>query len=151
MDFAKFDSEIDLEGLKAEVAKASELTTEYGEIPLGEYEVKIERLELTESKKGSPMLSVWFKIVEGVYKGQMIFMNQVLTQAFQIHICNEFLRSLETDQDVHFDGYQQYSEMVYAAFDFINNNHYEYALAYGEKKGFKTFKITEVFKDSVAF
>lgn len=151
MDFSKFDKEIDLDGLKAEIAKAKDNNVEYGEVPLGEYEVKIDKLELTESKKGSPMLSVWFKIVEGVYKGQLIFMNQVVTKAFQIHICNEFLRSLDSGLEVNFDGYQQYSELVYDIFDSISKKHYEYALEYQERKGFKTFKITDVFKDAVPY
>ena len=40
------------------------------------------------------MVTCWMKIVEGEYKGSLIFMNQVVTQGFQIHIVNEFVRSL---------------------------------------------------------
>ena len=52
-------------------------------------------MELKESKKGDPMVSCWFEILEGKYKKSKLFMNQVITQGFQIHNVNEFLRSLK--------------------------------------------------------
>ena len=41
------------------------------------------------------MVSIWFKIVsDGDYKGSILFYNQVITQGFQIHNCNELLRKM---------------------------------------------------------
>ena len=145
IDYSKFDKMVDVEGLKKDVAAAEEGQGEYKEVPLGTYEVAIDKLELVESKKGDPMVSCWFKIIEGEYKGSRIFMNQVVTQGFQIHIVDEFLESLNSGIDVHFDSFSQYGQMLLDIHEAIDNN-FEYALEYGESKGFNTFKIVEVYE-----
>ena len=95
------------------------------------------------------MVSIWFKIINGEYKNSILFMNQVVTQGFQIHIVNELLRSLvgemEKPIDIDFKNYKQYSELLMDVFEAITGN-FEYALSYKENsKGFKTFKVEEVF------
>jgi hypothetical protein len=74
-------------------------------------------------------------------------MNQVITQGFQIHIANEFLRSLDTGVDVDFDGnYEHYNDLILDVMEAIDKQ-LEYMLDYGEnKKGYNTFKIKEVFE-----
>lgn len=145
MNWEEFDKQVDLDGLKEDVKNGA--SGDYKEVPQGQYEVAIEKLELTESKKGDPMVSVWFKIVsENEYKNSRIFMNQVITKGFQIHIVNEFLRSLECGLDIDFDSYKQYNELLLDVFEAVNGN-FEYGLKYGKtKKGFNTFEITEVFE-----
>lgn len=144
MDFSKFDKKVDLEGLKKDIEDSA--SNDFKEVPLGNYEVAITKLELAESKKGDPMVKVWFKIVsEGEYKGSLIFMNQVITKGFQIHIMDEFLRSLETDIDIHFESYSQYADLLADVYEAVDGN-YEFALKFGENKGFNTFEITEVFE-----
>lgn len=148
MDFSKFDKAMDLEGLKKDVAEAKENggTGEYKEVPVGKYEVSVHKMELTESKKGDPMVSIWFKILEGEYKNSYLFFNQVITQGFQIHIVNELLRSMvEADTDVTFESYSQYAQMLMDIHEMIDGN-LEFAINYGEnKQGYKTFKIEEVY------
>ena len=97
MDFSKFDKAIDVEGLKADVASAQDNSSggNYREVPKGEYEVSITKLELTASKKGDPMVTIWFRIVSGDYENSLIFMNQVITQGFQIHIVKVLLCFLQ--------------------------------------------------------
>jgi hypothetical protein len=143
MDFSKFDKQVDLEGLKKDIEDSA--NNDFKEVPHGTYEVAIAKLELGESKKGDPMVKVWFKIISGEYKGSLLFMNQVITKGFQIHIVDELLRSLGTDIDIHFDSYSQYNELVLDVFEAVEDN-FEYALNYGERKGFDTFEITEVFE-----
>lgn len=143
MDFSKFDKQVDLEGLKKDIEDSA--NNDFKEVPHGDYEVSIAKLELGESKKGDPMVKIWFKIVSGEYKGSLIFMNQVITRGFQIHIVDELLRSFGTDIDIHFDSYSQYNELLMTVFDEVEDN-FEYALNYGERKGFDTFEITEVFE-----
>lgn len=144
MDFSKFDKKVDLEGLKKDIEDSA--NNDFKEVPLGNYEVAITKLELAESKKGDPMVKVWFKVVsEGEYKGSLIFMNQVITQGFQIHIVDELLRSLETGIDIHFESYSQYADLLADVYEAVDGN-YEYALKLGENKGFNTFEITEVFE-----
>lgn len=143
MDFSKFDKQVDLEGLKKDIEDSS--NNEFKEVPHGNYEVAITKLELAESKSGNPMVTCWFKVLSGEYKGSLIFMNQVITQGFQIHIVDEFLRSLETDVDISFESYSQYNELLLDVFEAVNGN-LEFGLKYGERKGFNTFEITDVFE-----
>lgn len=114
------------------------------EVPYGEYEVKIEKMELTATKETrKPMVSIWFKIVAGDYKNSMIFMNQVITEGFQIHIMNEFLRSLDTDIDVNveFVSYKQYGNMLMDIKEALDDSSVEFTLDYGEnKQGYLVFK-----------
>lgn len=147
IDFGKFDKSMNLEGLQADIAEAAENTNGGGnfkEVPHDKYEVKIEKLELTVSKKGDPMVMCWMKILDGEYKNQLIFMYQVVTQGFQIHIVNQFLKSLEAGVDVTFESYTQYANLLMDILEKIDGNK-EYLLDYGEKKGFNTFKIEEVY------
>lgn len=142
----KFNSMFDVNALKQDVEKAAENGGDYKEVPNGNYEVKITNLELTESKKGDPMVSCWFKILAGEYEGSLIFMNQVITQGFQIHIVNVLLRSFDTGIDIHFDDFDQYEQLLMDVHEAIDSKKLEYGLELGENKGFKTFKITEVFE-----
>ena len=142
----KFDREIDVEGLQKDVQEAAENGANYREVPHGEYEVKIEKLELVESKAGDPMVTVWFKVRAGDYKGSMIFMNQVITKGFQIHIMNEFLRSLDSGYDVEFKNYSQYGQLLMDIHEAIDGE-LEYLLEYSEgKKGFSNYEIVDVYE-----
>lgn len=146
VDFSKFDKSVDLEGLKNDIQEVSQNGGgEFKEVPHDKYEIKIEKLELSVSKKGDPMLTCWMKILEGEYEGSMIFMNQVVTRAFQIHIANEFLRSLGTQHNVEFESYSQYANLILDIAEAIDGT-YEYLVDYGENKGFNTFKIEDIFE-----
>lgn len=145
IDFSKFDKKVDLEGLKNDIKEAENNSGDFKEVPHGNYEVKIQKLELGESKKHDPMFICWMKILSGEYKGSLIFMNQVVTQGFQIHIVDDFLRSLESDVEIGFESYGQYADMIMDVAEAIDGN-LEYAVEYGENKGFNTFKITDVFE-----
>lgn len=149
-NWTKFDKEFDNEALRYEVKEAAENggSGEYREVPTGDYEVEIEKLECTSSKKGDPMVTVWFNILEGDFEGSKIFMNQLITKGFQIHIVNEFLRSLGTDNDVEFKTFSQYEELINKIFDDLDSDGLEYRLKYGKsKKGYPTFEIKEVYDD----
>ncbi len=148
MDYKKFNKAVDLDGLKKDIEEAKDSTYEGGEIPSGKYEVGIEKLELSESKAGNVMVVAWFRILDGQHKNQIIFMNQVINQGFQIHIVNELLRSMETDVEIKFVEYEQYDSMLAKVLKDIVKNKLEFALEYGENaKGYKTYKIIEVFEN----
>ena len=148
--FDKWNKNVDGEALKKDVQAAAEGSQQYEEVPYGTYEVKVEKMELkecgSEKHKGEPMISIWFKVITGQNKGGMIFMNQLLTQGFQIHIVNELLRSMETDVDVEFDGnYEHYNNMILDVLEACDK--LEFVLKYSEsKKGYPTFKIEDVFE-----
>lgn len=142
----KFDKAIDTQTLKEDLKAAQENKQEFREVPQGNYEVKIEKLELVESKSGKPMMACWMKILDGEYKNQKLFYNQVIHVGFGIHKACDFLRSLESGIDVTFDSYKQFNEMLMDIHEAIDG-HFEYAVEYGEdKKGYSTYEIKEVFE-----
>lgn len=153
MDFSKFDKMVDIDGLKKDIAEAEGNGggADFKDVPHGRYEVAVDKLELTETKKtGKPMASCWMKIVsDGEFKGQRIFMNQVITQGFQIHIMNAFLRSLLPEGsgiDVEFTSYAGYNDLLLDIAEYIGGK-FEYGLEYGvNNKGFDTFLITDIFE-----
>lgn len=144
----EFDNSIDTESLQNDVNEAAENGGTRREVPHDTYEVKIDKLDLVKSKKGDPMVTCWMRILEGEYKNSLIFMNQVINQGFQIHIVNELLRSLlseiEKPIDIEFKTYRQYGNLLMDIMEEIDGN-FEYAVEYGENKGFNTFKIEEVY------
>ena len=149
--FEKFNSMIDVEGLKKDVEEAANNSGDFVEVPHGDYEVKVVKIELGETGEksktpGMPMAKVWYEIIAGDYKGQKIFQNQMLTTGFGIHKMNELLNSLETGIPVVFENFTQYNDLFKQIFDAVDGKA-EFALAYGENnKGYATYNITELFE-----
>lgn len=75
--FEKYAKTIDQAAL---AASQEEINTnnsgDYDEVPVGTYEVKIDKMEAKKSKSGNPMVSIWFKILEGQYKNSLIFLQR---------------------------------------------------------------------------
>lgn len=138
----KFDKEIDKD-IQKKIEEAE--NSEYVEVPLGDYEVKVDNMELKISKSGNPMVSIWFKIIAGDYNNNLLFMNQVINQPFQIGLANKILRALAPNKQVEFQSYTQYANLILDVFEEIDGK-YEYALKYGEKKGFSTFEVLDIFE-----
>jgi hypothetical protein len=140
----------DVAGLKEDVNAAKSNTGEFVDVPKGDYEVKVVKLELGETGErsktpGMPMAKVWFEVITGQYKGQKIFMNQMLTSGFGIHKMNEFLTSLETGIPVEFENFMQYANLFDQIFNEVDG-HAEYQLTYGENaKGYSTYTIVQRF------
>ena len=141
----EFDSALYVKGMQKEINDAKENQGNFKEVPHGTYEVSIDKLELKKSKNGDPMVSCWFKVLTGEFKNSIIFMNQVITQGFQVHIVNEFLRSLDTGLEIEFVNYSGYAKLLNDVKESIDKQKLEYGIEYGEKKGFNTFKITVFF------
>lgn len=149
INWDKFDSNVDVEGINKDLQNNKENFGEFKEVPLGEYEVRVNKMELTTSKKGDPMLAIRFKILDGPFKNSLVFYNQVLTLGFQIHMANEMLRSFDTGIEIPsgFKGYSALNELILDVSEEIDAQGLEYALKYDEnEKGYKTFKIMEVFE-----
>ena len=143
----EFDEKIDVEGLAKDAKEAAENGGgNFKEVPLGTYEVEVNKMELTKSKKGDPMLTIWFKILTGEYKGSLIFYNQVMSQGFGIHNANEMLRSLDSGVEIEFVSFKKYHEMLLDIVESITDN-LEYALKYDKNsKGYNTYEIVDVFE-----
>lgn len=149
INWDKFDKNVDVEGINEDLQNNKDNFGEFKEVPLGEYEVRVNQMELTTSKKGDPMLAIRFQILDGPFKNYLVFYNQVLTLGFQIHMANEMLRSFDTGIDIpsEFKGYSALNELILDVSEEIDVQGLEYALKYDEnKKGYKTFEIMEVFE-----
>ncbi|MBR5584519.1 MAG: DUF669 domain-containing protein [Lachnospiraceae bacterium] len=150
--FSKWDKEIDIEGLQKDIADAAENGGNFKEVPHGIYEVAVHQMELKASKKGDPMVSIWFKVIGGEYENSMIFYNQVITQGFQVHMVNEMLRKMCEEMGanmpvIEFQSYKQYANLLMDIFEAVAEN-YEFGLKYAansKNKDFSTYEITEVF------
>ena len=146
--FDKWNQNIDTKGL-AKDTKEAEVNGgagNYKEVPVGKYECKIEKMELKESKNGDPMFFCQFRIIAGDFKNSCLFMNQLITEGWQIGQVNKFLRSLDVNDTVEFKTYGQYNDMIMDMMESIDGN-LEFLLEYGKnKKGYNTFKIKEVYE-----
>lgn len=146
--FDKWNKNVDTKGL-AEDAKEAEQnggSGDYPEVPVGQYEIKIDKMELKESSKGDPMFSAQFRILSGDHSNQCLFMNQVITQGFQIGIVNKFLRSLDVTDDVEFKDYEQYNNLVMDIMEEVDGK-LEFLLDYRKsKKDFPIYTIKDIFE-----
>lgn len=149
--FEKFNQMVDVEGLKQDVETAANSTGDFVEVPFGNYEVKVTKLELgatgEKSKTpGAPMAKVWFDIIAGEFKGQKIFMNHMLTSGFGIHKMNQFMESLETGLTVQFDSFEQYDALMRDVFKAVDDAGAEFQLAYTQNnKGYSVYEIVQRF------
>lgn len=148
--FAKFAQMVNVEDLKKDVETAASNSGDFVEVPVGDYEVKVVKIELGatgEKSKipGAPMAKVWFEVLAGEYKGQKIFMNQMLTSGFGIHKMNEFLNSLETGIVVQFESFEQYADLFKQIFDAVDGKA-EFQLSYTQNaKGYSVYTIVQRF------
>ena len=148
--FDKFNSMFDLAGLKQDVESAAANTGDFVEVPDGNYEVKVSKIELGQTGEksktpGMPMAKVWFTILAGEFKNQHIFCNQMLTSGFGIHKMNELLSSFESGIPIVFENFSQYADLmgkVFTAIDGVG----EYELAYSHNaKGYAVYEIVQRF------
>ncbi|MCQ6288088.1 DUF669 domain-containing protein [Bacillus cereus] len=155
-NWSKFDKKVDLEALAADVQEVEENGGggDFEKVPDGQYEVAIEKMELTESKKGDPMLMIWFNIVDGEFEGQKIFYYKVMQPqndkawGYQVHQNNEMLRKLWDckEEDIKFTSFGEYADLILDIHEDIDGK-FEYLLEKEtDKKGYDQFKIVEVFE-----
>ena len=154
--FDKYSAKINAE----ELAKSQQEITEnangggdYKEVPFGKYEVKVKKMEAKKSKGGNNMVSVWFEILKGDFKGQMIFYNGVFYEDWMRHRVVEFLSAILDDdthkaeinlilKDSNLDEINNFVMDIHEQVD----GQFEYLLDYGQKKGFNTYTIAEVYE-----
>lgn len=142
----KFDSMMDLEGLKSDIKEAAERNFERVEVPDDQYECKIEKMEMKESKSGNPMLTIWFRIVAGSFKNSMLFCNQSIHTGFGLHKAKTMLASLDSGAEIDFQSFSQFGQLIDNVYERITDLGLEYAVKYTTTKGdFKSFEITEVY------
>lgn len=150
MDFSKFDKKVDKEVLKKDVAEAEKNGGgDYPEIPKGEYDVKFENIEMKATKSdGRPMLSIQGRILEGEFKKSCVFMNRVMfgtkNDANMIASAVGWLKSLGTDLEIEFDGYEDFADLVLDIAEEVEDK-FEYTIEY-DPDAFNSISIKEVFE-----
>ncbi len=147
----QFNMEFNAEKLAKELEEETKKESNFirREVPNGSYETAIRKLEIKESRNNKPMLACWMKIVEGEYRGSVIFMHQVITRRFQIEKVSKFLNSLISKCDeipeVYFQDFNQYKELVMEIAELIDKK-FEYQTNYFKNnKGYGTFVIEQIF------
>ena len=149
--FDKWNKAVDVEGLKKDIAEAEANggSGDFREVPVGSYEVKIDKMELKESSKGNPMFFCQFRILQGEFSNSCLFMNQVITQGFQIGQVNAFLRSLQVfdDSEIEFKDYSQYNDLIMDVMEEVESSGMEYLVEYKKSKSdFPIYTIKDVYE-----
>lgn len=149
MDFSKFDEQVNIEQLKNDIHEAEENGGGgYKEVTEGTYVVKLESLELGETKDGRPMLKGMFRILEGEFKKSCLFYNRVLygtkNDANMIASAVGFLKTLEPEVGpVTFESYSQFANLVLDIAEDVSEA-LEYEIDY-KPDAFNSISIKEVF------
>lgn len=154
-----FDDLFAADKVRADDVKDTGTDTDFEDVPHGVYEVALEKAELKASKSGKPMVSMWFKVVEGEHAGRLVFYNQVVSQAFQIQIVLKLMRAMETNVpletvDISEDGLISYNMLAQRLGEVLRSSEYsgnEYQLNYTanvKNSDFSDFAIEKVFVKS---
>ena len=152
--FEKYSNHINADELKASQKEIQDNANgDYPEIPVGKYEVKVDKMECKKAKtSGNLMVSVWFKILKGTYANSIIFYNGVFHKDYPRHNTAKFLSDLLDDGDRTAEiNLILKSNNMATINDFCMDIHedidgrLEYLLDYGKKGEFNTYTIEEVF------
>jgi len=151
-NWSNFDKNVDIDEIKKDIKNAESGNGDRPEIPDDTYEVSVKQMELKESKKGDPMLSIRFKIEAGEFKGSLIFYNGVMQPAgnylgLQIHNNDAMLRSLKVfeDDEIEFTGFKDYNDLIMdIAEEVEENDDYHYKLKQSTNAKNSDFKDLEI-------
>ena len=149
-NWQNFDLKID-NTLLNDLANASSNNSDFEELPLGRYEVKINSMELTQSKNGDPMTKTIFEVVQGQCKGRYMFKNSVIYKgdskdAWRLKQELTFINSLQPRDKVNFYSFSDFEKQISNAFADINSRKLEYLIEIKEKNNFRTYSIVEVYR-----
>ena len=118
-DFKQFDDMVNFDELSKSIEEAKKNSSDYPEVEKGMYLVKLHKLELSTTKDNRPMVKGQFKILEGKFKGQLIFYNRVIygtkNDGNMIASVLGFLNKLEPSEDVGqvvFNSYTQFADLL---------------------------------------
>lgn len=130
IDLSKYDKMIDEKALSEQMKNAE--ANSFDPLPEGEYDVKLEKLEVTESKAGKLMLSAQYRITAGAQKNKCMFQNIILfgtkNDGFMIHNAKKLIEDLGFD--IEFENYTQFAEEVDEIADSAIGEEYTIMLTY---------------------
>lgn len=145
--FDKFKNGIDQNAINEAITEAKENGGGFKEVPEGTYEVEVEKIELKQTRKGDDMVSIWFTILDGEFKGSKLFKNQVIKENWQLGQAFDFIFALGTGIEPtkkikDNDDFQDYLDEV---LDEINDQGLEYEVKYTiNNKGFSDIQVAEI-------
>lgn len=149
--FDKFKNGINQEDINNAIKEANENSGGgFKEVPAGNYEVSVEKIELGKTKKGADKISMWFKILAGEYKGCLLFKTSVLTEEWQLGKAIQFLNDLKSDVEiVEIQNEDDFADLLTDIYDSIQDKGLEYEVEYIiNKGGFGDVReIVQVFMD----
>lgn len=146
IDFGKFNKAFPADKMKEELKEAKE--NGGSTLPDGEYTCKLEKMELGESSKGALMIKAQFRITKGDHKKQCIFKNCVLTgtknDGFMLLKANEFLDSLDSGEDVTFEDWEQYNDLIMDIAEAIQDDGLIYVVKLTKNGQYQDFEIVDI-------
>lgn len=146
IDFKKFNEQFPADKMKEELKEAKENSG--SNLPDGEYTCKLEKMELGESSKGALMIKAQFRITKGDHKKQCIFKNCVLTgtknDGFMLHKANEFLESLDSGEEVVFEDWEQYNDLILDIAEAIQEDGLTYVIALDTDGKYQNMEIVDI-------
>lgn len=146
IDFAKFNKAFPADKMKEDMKEAKE--NGGSNLPDGEYTCKLEKMELGESSKGALMIKAQFRITKGDRRKQCIFKNCVLTgtknDGFMLLKANEFLESLDSGEDVTFEDWEQYNDLILDVAEAIQDDGLTYVVKLTKNGQYQDFEIVDI-------
>ena len=146
IDFKKFNQQFPADKMKKELKEAKENSG--AQLPDGEYTCKLDKMELGESSKGALMIKAQFRIQKGEHKKQCIFKNCVLTgtknDGFMLHKANEFLESLDSGEDVTFEDWEQYNDLILDIAEAVQDDDLTYVVQLTKNGQYQDFEIVDI-------
>lgn len=145
IDFAQFQSDV------AEIQEQSPKKREYKEPTDGTYTCDLVSLELGTNKAGDKlMLKGSFRIAEGEFNNQRLWVNKVLTgtrnDSFAVKTAIDFLNSLGAVQDVEYTGdFDDLATQIDIVFADVKNCTFE-VVQKTTDSGFKNLYVNDVFE-----
>ena len=149
-NWQNFDLKID-NTLLNDLANASSNNSDFEELPLGRYEVKINSMALKQSKNGDPMTKTIFEVVQGQYKGRYMFKNSVIykgdrNDAWRLKQELNFINSLQPINQVNFYSFSDFEKQISNTFADITSRKLQYLVEIKEKNNFRTYSVVEVYR-----
>lgn len=146
IDFEQFQSDV------AEIQDQAPEKREYKEPTDGTYQCDIVSLELGTNKAGDKlMLKGSFRIAEGKFANQRLWINKVLTgtrnDSFAVKSAIDFLNSLGAVQDVEYTGdFDDLASQIDIVFADVKNCTFEVNKVTNDK-GFTNLYVNDVFEN----
>lgn len=146
IDFKKFNQEFPAEQVKKQMKDAE--TNSGPDLPDGEYKIKLDKMELTQSQKQQLMIKAQFRIKAGNHQNKCIFVNKVMTgtknDGFMMLKAKEFLESLDSGIDVEFNDWEQFNDLILDIADAIKDDDLTYICTLTTDGKYQNFEIIDV-------